>query len=905
MNHQRRRLFDLRPDEGRRVVRVGAAMFAILAAHTVAETARDAMFLRALPPTQLPLVYGVLAVLAIAALRLNAAMVRRVGRRKALIGTLWVSAAGTLGFHELPASGEAAFALYLWTGLLGTIMIVQFWLLAGELFTTTQGKRLFGPIAALGACGTLAGAWGAGAVVAFLPVQDLLVVSAIFYLVAARILWAGRVDAIRPRRPVRDPTAATGAWARLREEPYLRRLAALMALTTAGALIADYLFKTSVSVAVPAADLPGFFARFNGVVAAVSLALQVIGASWLLRRVGVVGALAILPLCLLIGGIASVAMVGGLVAVALTKGADGTLRHSVNRVAGEILWMPLPEPERPTVREPIDSLGVRLVQAVVAGGLLVASLAGLARPTLLAAVLAVVAAVWLAVALTMRRAYLDRLRQALARPSFAFDQDLDLASIEVVVEALSSTEPRRVIAAMHVLSERGRARLVPALILLHDAPEVLLEALRVVAVPGRRDWRPLGRKLAEHPSPEVRAAALRALVRAGDRSLLDGAGADPDPTPRAHAAFWLAATDGDVADDPRIAALLAEPGPEGDRGRLALLDAIREDGDRRWASVLLALLRTGDAATVEAVVLATERVPELRLLPVLVERLGVRSGRASVRGALVRLGEPALTQLERAFRDPGTPRRVRLHMPAAIAQFGSPRAGAFLVNALGIERSGAVRYRILRSLARLAIHRRLRLDRVALIIEMQRHLREHFRLLGLAVALDRGGAVPGGDGGDLLRGLLRDKLGQALERVFLLLQAAHPNEDIRGLEQAIRSTDRVARAHAIEFFDNLTRSAPYQRPEAAGLRELLAIAIDDLPPSERIERAAMVDRPAGPADALSRLVRDDDALLASIAAYHALELGVARMRDDVLTVGRSRPILAPLGLGIVELPYGR
>lgn len=880
MNHPLRRLFDLRPDEGRRVVRAGAAMFAILAAHTIVETARDAMFLRALPPTELPLVYCALAVLAIVALKINAAVVRRVGRRQALVGTLWASAVGTLGFRFLPATGEAAFALYLWTGLLGTIIVVQFWLLAGGLFTTTQGKRLFGPIAALGASGTLAGAWAAGAVVELLPVQDLLVLAAICYLLAARILRGGAVEMIGRPRPVPIPArTATGVWERLRAQPYLRRLAALMALTTAAALVADYLFKMSVAAAVPAADLPGFFARFNGVVAAVSLALQLVGASWLLRRVGVVGALAILPLCLLVGGVASVALVGGLAAVALTKGADGTLRHSVNRVAGELLWMPLPEPERPAVREPLDSLGVRLVQAVVAGGLLIASLAGFARPAVIAALLVAIAAVWLVVALTMRRAYLDRLRQALARPAFEFDQDLDLASIEVVVEALSSTEPRRVIAAMQVLSERGRSRLVPALILLHDAPEVLLEALRVVTVPGRRDWRPLAGKLTEHPVPEIRAAALRALVRAGDRSRLERAADDPDPALRAHAAFWLAGRDGDVAEDARIAELLAAPGPGGDRGRLALLDAIREDGDRRWGSVLLALLRSGDAATVDAVVLATERVSELRLMPVLVERLGVRSGRASVRSALVRLGEPARVQLERAFRDPGTPRRVRLHIPAAIAQFGTARAADFLVGALGTERSGAVRYRILRALARLAIHGGLRLDRTALIVEMQRHLREHFRLLALVVALEREPRT--GDAAELLRGLLRDKLDQALERVFLVLQAAHPREDIRGLEHAIRGGDRVALAHAVEFFDNLTRSAPYQRPEAAGLRELLTLAIDDLPASERLARAGedVVDPPRDAADALARLVRDDDALVASIAAPlgdRRLELACAR-----------------------------
>jgi hypothetical protein len=60
-------LFDLRPGEGRQVVRVGSAFSAILAAHTILETARDAMFLTKLPPSRLAIVYAAMAVISLAA----------------------------------------------------------------------------------------------------------------------------------------------------------------------------------------------------------------------------------------------------------------------------------------------------------------------------------------------------------------------------------------------------------------------------------------------------------------------------------------------------------------------------------------------------------------------------------------------------------------------------------------------------------------------------------------------------------------------------------------------------------------------------------------------------------------------------------------------------------------------
>jgi ATP:ADP antiporter, AAA family len=49
-----RRLLDVRPEERRPAATAFLVLFGILAAHTVLETARDALFLARLPPSQLP-----------------------------------------------------------------------------------------------------------------------------------------------------------------------------------------------------------------------------------------------------------------------------------------------------------------------------------------------------------------------------------------------------------------------------------------------------------------------------------------------------------------------------------------------------------------------------------------------------------------------------------------------------------------------------------------------------------------------------------------------------------------------------------------------------------------------------------------------------------------------------------
>src|SRR5256712_10490270 len=56
---------DIRPEERPGVTAAFLTLFGILAGHTLLETARDALFLARLPPSQLPWVYLAMAVVAV------------------------------------------------------------------------------------------------------------------------------------------------------------------------------------------------------------------------------------------------------------------------------------------------------------------------------------------------------------------------------------------------------------------------------------------------------------------------------------------------------------------------------------------------------------------------------------------------------------------------------------------------------------------------------------------------------------------------------------------------------------------------------------------------------------------------------------------------------------------------
>src|SRR5688572_29766717 len=86
------RLFDVRPGDGRLVATSALALFTLSAAHAVLETARDAMFVAALPPAALPIAYASIALLSLVAVWRGRGRGRRDDTRS--IGGFLVAAAG-------------------------------------------------------------------------------------------------------------------------------------------------------------------------------------------------------------------------------------------------------------------------------------------------------------------------------------------------------------------------------------------------------------------------------------------------------------------------------------------------------------------------------------------------------------------------------------------------------------------------------------------------------------------------------------------------------------------------------------------------------------------------------------------------------------------------------------------
>jgi hypothetical protein len=888
----------LEPGERATVLRATAALCAIVAAHAVRETARDAIFLASLPARSLPWAYLAIAVLTLAAGAASGGLRRRVSHLRLLEITLLLGAAIDVGFWWLAASKHPGvlFSLYVWTGLLSTALVAQFWLLLVGVIDVGQAKRLFPWIGAGGLAGAAIGSTAAAGLLLFTSTRALILAAA---GITAAVIWLCRTLRAEVREaPLPEVPAEPERRRDLLADPYLLRLLGVSLLVAVISTGGDFLFKTLVTREIQAAELGHFFARFGVCVNLAALVFQVVVTPRLLQRVGVIRALGILPSLFLVTS-AATAVLPMLAPVLALKAVDSVFRHSLHRAGTEILYLPLSSRVRDSFKMLVEAVGQRGGQALASIGIL-GAVALHAEVVPIAVALSVLSALALLTLVGLREDYVERFRdrlRTLVGDTRTDVPELDRSSLDTLVSTLSSPSDAEVVAALELLESYGRARLVPPLILHHRSTGVVLRALELFRIADHPHVRALRGRLLEHEAADVRAAVLRTWPGAGpDASvLLRVLREDPSPAVRSTAlAGWASHTD----SDPRVLERTLGELMTADRveGRLALASAFPKLSAELASRFARELARDPSPAVGEALATSLAAKPELRFLPVLVELLARREAREPAREAIAALGEQALAELARLLEAPETPERVRRHLPRTISRVPSAGAAGILTNALA-RSEPRVRYKILRGLGRMrARDPELEIDPAPLLAEARASLERAVTMLRfqIAYALCTELAPAATLRVELLAPLLEEKEQVALERAFRVLHILDPERDYAVIFDALSRGDAAFRAICHELLENvvevpirdgmlaLTSSeAPLERLRAAltffepeGSARLVELASggnrdSELPDPDRRELEEVSSRVLGEA------ARDHDTVLTAVLAYQLPELVAA------------------------------
>ncbi|MBA3503201.1 MAG: hypothetical protein M4D80_13965 [Myxococcota bacterium] len=452
------------------VVGTRAAAFtsAALIAHQVAgKAARDALFLTSFSASSLPAVMAVGAFLSLVTALWLSRLLTRYSPAVILPILFASSMCGlviewAIGLVSPPAM---AVAVYLHTVMFGPLLISAFWSLINERFDPHSARRAVGPIALGGTVGGVLGAlvaWRAATLVE-LSTLVLLLASMQGACLIGTVMLRTRV----PRRAVgANPPAAESAQlvgvsaiTLLRREPYLRNLALLVALGAAMSGLLDFLFSRQAEVNfAKGPELLTFFSVFWLGVAVLSLLIQLTLGQRALGKFGIAANVAILPAVIITGGVVGL-LIPGFVTTSVLRGAEAVQRNTLYRSAYELLYTPLSEAHKRTIKAQID-IGFDRIGTIAAAGLVILVLAVSASgaPTYLLGAAVVLAVLSLPVVHKLHAGYVT-----------ALEHGLRDGATKLALPSLEGTSKEQ------SLEDRERDALIERVELLrprHDTPEV-------------------------------------------------------------------------------------------------------------------------------------------------------------------------------------------------------------------------------------------------------------------------------------------------------------------------------------------------------------------------------------------------------------------------------------------------
>jgi hypothetical protein len=315
-----------------------------LAAFEVASlAARDGLFLSELPASQLPAVMLAAAVVALVG-TLGLSRWLRFQRPDRVAPAALLFSAASFSAIALLLSGAprlAAVLLYLQVTGVGPVVASSFWSVVNERFDPYEAKRVVARMAAAGALGGVAGGLLAERVATWIGVPTLLFVLA-FVCVACALATRslGPPPAGAPGAEPVDSGSESGLRV-LRRVSLLRQMATLMLLVAAVETLVEYALKVEAAQTFQTEEsLIRFFAVFYTSCGVLAFGIQSVAGDRFLRRFGLSGAVAMLPLSVAVmGGVGSV--VAKLWTVTLARGAETVASTAFFRAGFQLLYTPM------------------------------------------------------------------------------------------------------------------------------------------------------------------------------------------------------------------------------------------------------------------------------------------------------------------------------------------------------------------------------------------------------------------------------------------------------------------------------------------------------------------------------------------------------------------------------------
>lgn len=824
------RFLDLRPGELTRTASMATFLFFLLAANNVIKIIRDSLFLSRFPITELPYVYLLAALLASAIVGVYSRYTWKFSFSQVVLGSHVFIVSNVVIFWFLVAFYDWAWVLYvfyMWSAIVGLVAVAQFWTLANEIFNSREGKRLFGVLTAAGTLGAVTGGFGANLAVRFLfGTHQLLWFIVVLFAGSFGAAWFAVKEAERAfarthreaaPRQIQAPDAG-GIFRILRESRYLRAIAALLFVSVVVSTLIDYQFKAAAKEAYRSTEaLAGFFGSYYAWLSVVTLIVQVWLTGKLFIGFGLTPSLLLLPITLLVGSIGFLVWPGLLTATA-TRFVEASLRTSVNRTGIEILYLPIPDFIKKKIKVFLDVTVERLGDGTAALIILFYILVfGASEIALLSYFSIGLIVLWATVVFVAQRGYMDAMRRSLAYREVSLKEvQIDYtekATVEAVLKTLKEKDESTVLFGLDLIEKMDRNAIVlrlPRDLLQHPSPEVRARAIKLFATGPDATILSEIKQMLQDENTEVQAQAINAacaIFKGEAIAVVRPYVESKDVHVKTRAVECLLRHGDAVVREmalKSIQKMVYDNSAEGEQGRAEACRLMGEVYQPEFSAHLDKLIREDSSTHVihEAMAAAGKRkYPEV--VGQIVSRLGRKDTRGRAREALIEYGELAVKGLSTALLDSSAARDVRLNIPRTLSKIHSQAAMNVLLKAL-LQEDRSLRFQAVHALEEMARHfADLTVDRGIVESAIMSDATLYNRRFVFFVALFGQQEKPLPQEESPLYFGLTNSMDRVKERVIWLLSLIYPAKDIRRFWAALNSEEPNKKADAVEFLDNL------------------------------------------------------------------------------------------------------
>lgn len=390
---------DVRAGEGGMVLLMSLNVFLLLVAYYVLKTAREPLILMAGGAQLKSYAAAAQALTLIVYVPLYGWVATKLPRQQFLMVVIlfFVVCIQLFFFGSRIGVPHLGFIFFVWVGIFSLTTIAQFWSYANEIYTRSDGDRLFPLIAVGSAAGAPLGAALAGRLFGlhlspFLMMQiaaGILLLHLLLYrIVGTRVTAAAKKES-------GEPMKSGNGFALVLKSKYLRLIALFLVLLNIVNTVGEYILGQAVvstgdaQLAInPAFNKEAFIGSFYGNyffwTNVATILIQAFIVSRLVKKFGMTGVLLALPIVAL-GAYGLASLGAGLSILLYMKIAENSTDYSVMNTGKQMMWLPTSREEKYKAKQAIDTFFVRTGDMLAAGvvfvgtNLLTFGVAGFAR----------------------------------------------------------------------------------------------------------------------------------------------------------------------------------------------------------------------------------------------------------------------------------------------------------------------------------------------------------------------------------------------------------------------------------------------------------------------------------------------------------------------------------------------